>query len=82
MNAKNKLIEYEAVFKCFYIFIIVLYTAALIIISMGDELLSDYDTALYWFNEIIDSVVVVQNIVICGLTAVILLCENEIKKQK
>lgn len=82
MNVKNKLIEYEAVFKCFYIFIIVLYTAALITISMGDELLSDYDTALYWFNEIIDSVVVVQNIVLCGLTAVILLCENEIKKQK
>lgn len=79
MNIKKRISEnYKMYLKGFYIIVLLLYIAALFVLIMGDEFLSDYDTALCLFNDIINTVVTVQNIILSGVLALLILNEGSL----
>lgn len=47
--------ETKIIIKSLYFIIFIMYFSGLIIISCANELFSDYDTALYWMNEVLIS---------------------------
>ncbi len=79
MNIKKRISEnYKMYLKGFYIIVLLLYIAALFVLIMGDEFLSDYDTALCLFNDLINTVVTVQNIILSGVLALLILNEGSL----
>ncbi len=76
INLFNEDKTIRTLLNCLYILIILLYFSALILIAFGEEIYKDFDTALYWFNEIIKTVASVQNIILSAILILIFIYKN------
>lgn len=55
----------KRILQVIYLLVIALYIAAIITLNSGERIYSDFDTAYYWFNELIKSIAIIQNILMC-----------------